>query len=50
MSVCGVQYRPREEEGRYARELHVDRGGGVFEGGAEVAAGGGCFALRYPYA
>ena len=45
MLVRGVQYGEGEEEGGDTGELCVDCGGGVFEGGAEVAGGGGA-ALR----
>ena len=41
----GVQFGEGEEEGGHVGQLHVDCGGGVFEGGAEVA-GGGCAALK----
>ncbi len=45
MLVRGVQDGEGEEEGGDVGELCVDCGGGVSEGGAEVAGGGGA-ALR----
>ena len=41
-----VQFGPGAEEGGHSGQLHVGCGGGVFEGGAEVAGGRGRAVLK----